>query len=103
MTRAIRELKSALVHICNQVPDQWSLPVGDRLAQGDVCEDARDRVLLAVDAFLFDLIIMKANIHDFHLADPRDWFRMSECKSVLDGIRALSVAARQYLVDVLRK
>jgi hypothetical protein len=51
----------------------------------------------------FDLIIMKANIHDFHRANQSDWFRMSECQSVVKGIHALCAAAQQYLVDVLGK
>ena len=49
----------------------------------------------------FDLIIMRANIHDFHQANQSDWFRMSECQSVVSGIHALSAAAQKYLVDVL--
>lgn len=51
----------------------------------------------------FDLIIMRANIHDFHQADPNDWFRMSECQTVVNGIHELSAAAQQYLVDALEK
>lgn len=49
----------------------------------------------------FDLIIMKANIHDFQHADPSDYFRISECQAVVDGIRALSVATHRYLVEAL--
>jgi hypothetical protein len=49
----------------------------------------------------FDLLIMRVNIHDFHKADRSDWFRVSECESVVKGIHALSAAAQQYLIDVL--
>jgi hypothetical protein len=51
----------------------------------------------------FDLIIMKRNIHDFESADPSDYFRVSECQSVVDGIRVLSTAAQRHLTDVLQK
>jgi hypothetical protein len=53
MKRAVEELKSALVDIYNLVPEPWSIPVthGYRVITGD---QARDRVLLAVDAFLFE-------------------------------------------------
>jgi hypothetical protein len=51
----------------------------------------------------FDLIVMKANIHDFQLADPADYFRVSECQAVVRGISELSAAAQQYLVDVVLK
>jgi hypothetical protein len=49
----------------------------------------------------FDLIIMKANIHDFQKADPSDYFRVSECQAVVTGVSQLSRAAQQYLIDIL--
>jgi hypothetical protein len=55
MRQAVGELKSALVDIYSQVPDQWfDVPIGDRAVKGVACERARDRVLLAVDSFLFE-------------------------------------------------
>jgi len=51
----------------------------------------------------FNLLIMKANIHDFQHADPGSYFRVSECESVVNGIRVLSAAAQQNLIDILQK
>jgi hypothetical protein len=51
----------------------------------------------------FDLIIMKANIHDFQKADPSDYFRVSECQAIVTGISHLSRAAQQYLSDIISK
>jgi hypothetical protein len=50
----------------------------------------------------FDLIVMKANIHDFVSADPSDYFRISECQSVIEGLRSLSAGVQRYLIDALR-
>lgn len=49
----------------------------------------------------FDLLVMKANIHDFTSADPRDYFRISECQPVIAGLRSLSGAVQCYLIDAL--
>jgi hypothetical protein len=51
----------------------------------------------------FDLIIMKANIHDFQQADPSSYFRVSECQAVVAGIAALSAAAQKYVIDILER
>lgn len=55
--RAVNEVKAALTEIYNQVPEPWSLPErhGYKVIGGQAAEDARDRVLLATDAFLFEL------------------------------------------------
>ena len=55
MKRAIDELKASLRDIYNLVPDPWSIPnrAGFRVVSGKECEHARDRVLLAIDSFLF--------------------------------------------------
>jgi hypothetical protein len=49
----------------------------------------------------FDLIVLKTNIHDFAKADPSSYFRVSELKSVVAGIRTLSVQAQKHLIDLL--
>jgi hypothetical protein len=50
----------------------------------------------------FDLIVMKANIHDFAGADPSDYFRISECQSVIEGLRSLSAGVQGYLIGALK-
>jgi hypothetical protein len=56
MKRAIEELKLALADIFNQVSEAWGMPEAgvDRVIRGSECERARDRVLLAIDSFLFE-------------------------------------------------
>jgi hypothetical protein len=49
----------------------------------------------------FDLLIMKSNIHDFQHADPSEFFRVSECQPMVNGIRALSAAIQQHLLELL--
>lgn len=49
----------------------------------------------------FDLLVMKANIHDFANADPKDYFRISECQSVIEGLRLLSGGVQRHLIDAL--
>jgi hypothetical protein len=51
----------------------------------------------------FDLLVMKANIHDFQHADPADYFRVSECQAVVNGLQSLSAAAQQYLINTVLK
>jgi len=51
----------------------------------------------------FDLLVMKANIHDFQKADPADYFRISECQSVVDGLRSLSASLQHYLIETVLK
>jgi hypothetical protein len=50
----------------------------------------------------YDLIIMKTNIKDFKHADPSAFFRVSECRAVVTGLYALSVAAQDFLERTLR-
>jgi hypothetical protein len=199
MRRAVEELKSALLDVCKQVPEPWSVATvsGFRMVSGGACERARDRVLLAIDSFLFefrayldllagfvygvlkaagkgpcrmetllsgvtikitrrngklkphafllyvcdkvsvptdwyeflsthrnffthegapycaiedlmvrppefDVIIMKANIHDFQHADPSSYFRVSECQAVVAGVAALGAATQKYVIDTLQ-
>jgi len=56
MQRAIEELKISLTDIFNQVSGSWGTPVIgiDRVIKGADCQRARDRVLLAIDSFLFE-------------------------------------------------
>jgi hypothetical protein len=56
MKRAISELKIALEDVYNLVPEPWAIPDtrGFRVVSGKNCELARDRVLLAIDSFLFE-------------------------------------------------
>jgi hypothetical protein len=56
LKRALEELKGALREIYNQVPEPWDVKSagGVRVISGEACERARDRVLLAIDAFLFE-------------------------------------------------
>lgn len=49
----------------------------------------------------FDFLIMRVNIHDFAHADPADYFRLSECQSVMDGVRRLAHAVQDFLVKAL--
>jgi hypothetical protein len=51
----------------------------------------------------FDLLVMKANIHDFQKADPADYFRISECQSVVKGLRSLSAELQRYLIETVSK
>jgi|HubBroStandDraft_1064217.scaffolds.fasta_scaffold32397_2 hypothetical protein len=56
MRRAVRELKEGMQSLCDLIPDTLSL---DRLRDlpplgGDAAEAARDRVLLAIDSFLYE-------------------------------------------------
>lgn len=46
----------------------------------------------------FDLLVMKQNIHDFTTADPKDYFRISDCQQILTGIRQLSSATQLHLI-----
>jgi hypothetical protein len=50
----------------------------------------------------FGLIIMLTDIHDFNVADPADYFRVSEFQGIVDGTRLLSAAVQQYLIDIIR-
>lgn len=56
MRRAVRELKEGMQSLCDLIPNTLSL---DRLhdlppLRGDAAESARDRVLLAIDSFLYE-------------------------------------------------
>ena len=49
----------------------------------------------------FDLIIMKSNIHDFRTANPSSYFRVSECRAVVENIVALSTSMQKSVIDAL--
>jgi len=49
----------------------------------------------------YDLIIMRTNIIDFSKAAPEDYFRVSECSAVLDGVRGLAGAAQHHLITTI--
>ncbi len=49
----------------------------------------------------FDFIVMRVNIHDFAQADPADYFRLSQCQAIVNGVRVLSQASQEYLVSIL--
>ena len=51
----------------------------------------------------FDLIVMKANIHDFQNADPSMYFRVSEFQQVIKMVRILSACLQQSIVDLVDK
>jgi hypothetical protein len=51
----------------------------------------------------FDLLVMKANIHDFQKANPADYFRISECQSVVDGLRLLCGSLQQHLIETISR
>jgi hypothetical protein len=49
----------------------------------------------------YDLLIMKTNILDFSTASPEDFFRVSECSKVLEGVHRLAGAAQQHLIATI--
>jgi hypothetical protein len=51
----------------------------------------------------FDFIIMRENIHQFQAANPKDYFRLSEFKKVVDGLSRLAGAAQRHIVELLEK
>jgi hypothetical protein len=50
----------------------------------------------------YDLLIMRTNILDFSTADPKDYFRISECAAVATGLRRFGPVVQQHLVDLLQ-
>lgn len=50
----------------------------------------------------YDLLIMRTNILDFSTADPKDYFRISECAAVATGLRRFGAAVQKHLVDLLQ-
>jgi hypothetical protein len=50
----------------------------------------------------FDLLIMRTNILDFSTADPKGYFRISECAAVATGMRRFGPVVQQHLVDLLQ-
>ncbi len=50
----------------------------------------------------YDLLIMRTNILDFSTADPKDYFRISECAAVATGLRCFGPVVQQHLVDLLQ-
>lgn len=51
----------------------------------------------------YDFLIMRVNIADFTKADPADYFRLSECAAIVDGVRRLAYKTQQFLVEALEK
>ena len=49
----------------------------------------------------YDFLIMRVNIHDFDTADPSDYFRLSDCTSVVKGVAQLAGKAQELLVNIL--
>lgn len=49
----------------------------------------------------YELLIMRTNILDFSTAAPGDYFRVSECSAVLDGMRRLAGAAQNHLIATI--
>jgi hypothetical protein len=49
----------------------------------------------------YDLLIMKTNIIDFSTASSDDYFRVSECSRVLEGVYRLAGAAQQHLIAAI--
>ena len=56
MRRAVRELKEGMASLCDLIPNTLSLDTLRDLPplKGDAAEFARDRVLLAIDSFLYE-------------------------------------------------
>ena len=50
----------------------------------------------------YDLLIMRTNILDFSTADPKDYFRISECAAVATGLRRFGPVVQKHLVDLLQ-
>jgi hypothetical protein len=71
MKTAVKELKSALGDVYKLVPEPWSVPDvnGYRVIHGKASESARDKVLLAIDSFLFEfrayLDLLARFVHGF--------------------------------------
>jgi hypothetical protein len=51
----------------------------------------------------FDFLIMRVNVTNFAAADPRDYFRLSECTTVTSGVKALGRISQEYLVQMLER
>jgi hypothetical protein len=49
----------------------------------------------------YDLLIMRTNIVDFSTAAPEDYFRVSECSAVLEGVRRLAGTAQHVLIATI--
>lgn len=49
----------------------------------------------------YDLLIMRTNILDFSTAAPGDYFRITECSAVLEGVRWLAGAAQNHLITTI--
>jgi len=50
----------------------------------------------------YDVLIMSSNIQDFSVADPKDYFRLSECTAVVAGVRQFGSVVQDYLVSLIR-
>jgi hypothetical protein len=51
----------------------------------------------------YDVLIMKTNIRDFSMASPDDYFRISDCAKILEGVHQLARAAQGYLIETIDK
>jgi hypothetical protein len=51
----------------------------------------------------YDVLIMKTNILDFSTASPDDYFRVSDCTKILEGVHQLARAAQHYLIETIDK
>jgi hypothetical protein len=51
----------------------------------------------------YDVLIMKTNILDFSTASPDDYFRVSDCAKILEGVHQLACAAQDYLIETINK
>jgi hypothetical protein len=49
----------------------------------------------------YDFIIMRENIHQFQQANPKDYFRLSEFRNVVEGLAHFASATQHHLVTLL--
>jgi hypothetical protein len=58
-----------------------------------------DRQVLPAE---YDVLIMSSNIQDFSIADPKDYFRVSECESIVAGVRRFGYVVQNYMENQIR-
>jgi hypothetical protein len=93
-----------LLYLCDKLgmaPDWYNFLSGHRN-----CFTHQGAPYIAIEDLMvkppaFDLIVLKANIHDFGTADPSSYFRVSEFQPVVEGIRSLGFQAQKHLIGVL--
>jgi hypothetical protein len=49
----------------------------------------------------YDLIVMRTNIREFKTAAPADYFRLSECARVVEGLKKLTKQMQEELTKKL--